>query len=337
MPICTSCTHPTPFLYSVYNTANNLRLEQCPACHEFADPYVEHDTLTLLLDLILLKRDVFRHLLFNRGSGVRYLGVQSSRAGFPAPENDKHALERTRQRTRWMHILKLGSVLVVVDAFIRWSHLSVSGPFDPSRVDLTTWNAKAVEGFLRMVIGCIVETVAFHSGVTLASYIVLTSLDWARRKSILLSNGPTSGIRQAFRYSHIPLTLFYTSLTKLFLLFLLTIWRPASSTSPDAVPIAPQYNASNMFTNPVILNAIEILDEDKMDREWIVRNVLGGMAAGFGLRVVLDCPPAATTLIILTGWGVKTAVANVVSGWVGGNVGLSEETVGAMWLAYSIP
>ena len=29
MPICTNCSHPTPYLYTVYNTANNLRLEQC--------------------------------------------------------------------------------------------------------------------------------------------------------------------------------------------------------------------------------------------------------------------------------------------------------------------
>lgn len=27
-----------------------------------------------------------------------------------------------------------------------------------------------------------------------------------------------------------------------------------------------------------------MLDEDKLDREWVVRNVLGGMSAGFGLR-----------------------------------------------------
>jgi hypothetical protein len=27
-----------------------------------------------------------------------------------------------------------------------------------------------------------------------------------------------------------------------------------------------------------------ILDDDVFDREWVVRNVLGGMAAGFGLR-----------------------------------------------------
>lgn len=30
--------------------------------------------------------------------------------------------------------------------------------------------------------------------------------------------------------------------------------------------------------------ALEILDEDKVDREWVARNVLGGMATGFGLR-----------------------------------------------------
>lgn len=26
------------------------------------------------------------------------------------------------------------------------------------------------------------------------------------------------------------------------------------------------------------------MDDDKLDREWIVRNILGGMSAGFGLR-----------------------------------------------------
>lgn len=31
-----------------------------------------------------------------------------------------------------------------------------SGPFDPSQLDLTTWNTKAVVGFLRIVLGCVV-------------------------------------------------------------------------------------------------------------------------------------------------------------------------------------
>ncbi|KAL6298390.1 Arv1-domain-containing protein [Sparassis latifolia] len=315
MPICTSCTHPTPYLYTVYQSAYNLRLEQCTACHAFADPYVEHDTLTLLLDLILLKRDVYRHLLFNRGLGAR----------------------KTR---RWL-IVKLGLALISVDAFIRWTHLSASNPFvgrgpDGSEVDLANWNRTAVEGFLRIFVGCLVETVAFHVGIVIGCFTVLNSLHWARTLKLLRfrTNPQMSGIRQEFRYSHVPLTLLYSSLTKLLLLFLLSIWRPtASSPANHAQALHPN---AKTFTHPVVVRALEILDEDKLDREWVVRNVLGGMSAGFGLRVVLDCPPVFTTLIILGGWVVKTAMANLVKEWVGAGLG-GDETAGEMWLAYSIP
>lgn len=52
--------------------------------------------------------------------------------------------------------------------------------------------------------------------------------------------------------------------------------------------MAPHANASAppplALTHPLVVRALELLDEDKLDREWVVRNVLGGMAAGFGLR-----------------------------------------------------
>jgi hypothetical protein len=84
------------------------------------------------------------------------------------------------------------------------------------------------------------------------------------------------------RYSLIPLTIFYSSLTKLFLLFLLSIWRP----NPNETPERPHPHSWNgtLYNNVIISNALRILDEDKLDREWVARNVLGGMAAGFGLR-----------------------------------------------------
>lgn len=48
-------------------------------------------------------------------------------------------------------------------------------------------------------------------------------------------------------------------------------------------------------------------------------------------------------MIILAGWGVKTMLAHLVSGWVGAGIGLGSAGEGAervaeeMWLAYSIP
>lgn len=153
MPICTTCTHQLPYLYTVYESAHNLRLEQCvgrtlqwiyrnsrtwtsqPNCLNFADPYVEHDSLILLLDLILLKRGVFRHILFNRGFDPR----QASKSG---NENvRKNAREETRVskilsqreavseralsrsinstdlwKDRWKMILRLGLLLIFIDA-----------------------------------------------------------------------------------------------------------------------------------------------------------------------------------------------------------------------------
>lgn len=92
------------------------------------------------------------------------------------------------------------------------------------------------------------------------------------------------------------MTIFYSSLNKFFLLFLLTIWRPnTDSAGPKSnQPLAPQYNASELFTNPLVVRALTMLDDDQLDREWIVRNVLGGMATGFGLR--------GTYMIIVHAW-----------------------------------
>ena len=150
------------------------------------------------------------------------------------------------------------------------------------------------------------------------------------------------------RLSHVPLTLLYSSLTKLFLLLLLSVWTP--TTEAQLFPNQRTGNDS-IYDSWIVQSALHLLDEDKLDREWVVRNVLGGMSAGFGLRgssellcslyfpgtltsspVVLDIHPFFTALIVLFGWVVKTAVANFVHPWV--NAG---EKIGEAFLAYSIP
>jgi hypothetical protein len=92
-------------------------------------------------------------------------------------------------------------------------------------------------------------------------------------------------------YAQIPLTLLYSSLPKLFLLLLLSLWR-ASSSDPPASGTAP----SGLTAAELISRALEhadarplaaVLDDGVLDRAWVVRNVLGGMAAGFGLRGAL--------------------------------------------------
>lgn len=192
-------------------------------------------------------------------------------------------------------------------------------------MELSPWTREPIEALLRTLIGCFagpfyfasptvsiklwcwIETIAFHTGIILACHIVLNLVGWARSWNGAVSPSPISGIRQEFRFvnilhihnrpssttlyfvlarlSLIPLTLFYSSLTKLFLLFLLAIWRPVSAPIPTTQSDSQSTQwTGTIFNHLYISSAFEILDDDKIDREWVVRNVLGGMAAGFGLR-----------------------------------------------------
>src|SRR6267154_3350945 len=151
-----------------------------------------------------------------------------------------------------------------------------------------------------------------------------------------------------FRYSHISLCLFYSSLLKFLLLVVLSIW--GQQVPRDTPP--PAY----VYKMPLESPLWQLLDDDVLDRTWLVRNLLGGMSAGFGLRgasssyhglcegrgflanseilkiVVLDCHPVFTSLIILSGCVVKTVIVSLVRELVGPGPGKAVEET---WLAYS--
>jgi Arv1-like family len=86
---CVECSHPVASLYTIYSK-DNVRLTQCVApphhppltaqdkCKKFADKYIEHDFVVLFIDIILIKPQVYRHLLYNRlGTADDRLNVRS--------------------------------------------------------------------------------------------------------------------------------------------------------------------------------------------------------------------------------------------------------------------
>lgn len=98
--ICIECSYPVSSLYTAYSSADDrqlgrgVRLTQCPRCKRFADKYVEHDFVVLFIDLVLIKPQVYRHLLFNR------LGTK----------NDQ--LDPS--------VLRLGVLLLLFDVYLTW-------------------------------------------------------------------------------------------------------------------------------------------------------------------------------------------------------------------------
>lgn len=84
---CVECSHPVSSLFTIYSK-DNVRLTQCvhsslcpfnkqDKCKKFADKYIEHDFIVLFIDIILIKPQVYRHLLYNR------LGTADDRLNVP--------------------------------------------------------------------------------------------------------------------------------------------------------------------------------------------------------------------------------------------------------------
>ncbi|KAI9726580.1 MAG: sterol homeostasis protein [Chrysothrix sp. TS-e1954] len=111
MPICIECRFPVHQLYTSYSKADDrslgkgVRLTQCPRCRRFADKYVEHDLVVLFIDLVLIKPQVYRHVLFNR------LGT----------EDDKFDPS----------IIRLGVLCLLFDVYLTWARIEKAYPRHP--------------------------------------------------------------------------------------------------------------------------------------------------------------------------------------------------------------
>ena len=114
----------------------------------------------------------------------------------------------------------------------------------------------------------------------------------------------------------ISLTLFYTTLLPLALQLVLSIWY-----TQDPVDSASHSNGIpglivTLLPRDMALSIDNTVGEiasiwERTDRIWAGTKLLGGMSAGFGLRVILPTRPWETTAIVLAGWGAASFVGRM--------------------------
>ena len=118
----------------------------------------------------------------------------------------------------------------------------------------------------------------------------------------------------------ISLTLLYTTLLPLALQLVLSIWytHDASnrSTYSYAVPtfinsLLPRHLANSI--DGMITEMLHVWG--RTDRIWAGTKLLGGMSAGFGLRVILPTRPWETTAIVLAGWGAASLAGRIMESY----------------------
>lgn len=135
----------------------------------------------------------------------------------------------------------------------------------------------------------------------------------------------------------IPLTLLYTSVIPSLLQLVLSIWsNPPLSTSESLS--APGSSASSLLLTdllaalpasiaqhipPSIVHTVKDTEAalrsawGETDKMWAGTRLLGGMSAGFGLRVVLPTRPWETTGIVLTGWAAAHYAGRLAGEYLG--------------------
>lgn len=70
--ICIECCETVDSLYTVYS-ATNIRLTVCSKCKRFADKYIEYENVLIFIDLLLLRPQAYRHMLYNQLDIVKSL------------------------------------------------------------------------------------------------------------------------------------------------------------------------------------------------------------------------------------------------------------------------
>ncbi|VUC33797.1 unnamed protein product [Clonostachys rosea] len=195
MPICIECRHPVRTLWTSYSGADdkssghNIRLTVCRKCGSFCDKYVEHDFVVLFIDLVLIKPQVYRHLLHN-------------------------TLMRDGDRFD-PSIIRLGVLLLLFDVYLTWARMErqsipESSPGGSNLGRLA--QQPIVLQYLFFLILCALSTAAFHISIRFLTSSVLSPLNF------------TGILRRYGRPNSVSTALLVSSSTKLFPI-LMVIWQ----------------------------------------------------------------------------------------------------------------
>lgn len=153
--ICIECTYQVDSLYTRYSPTN-IRSTACPNCNKFADKYIEHDGVIIVIDLLLLKPQAYRHMVFN---------VLSS-------TNDDEDLLHEKTKRMWL-------LITLFDVYMTWARAEKSYPFNP--VNNYILSLPVLSQYLIFLIYCIADTATVH--ITLR-YLAKWLVDWNRPNAL---------------------------------------------------------------------------------------------------------------------------------------------------------
>lgn len=248
---------------------------------------------------------MFLHLLFNRGSPPLDAGAGAP-PGSAASSSGPTAPPRP-YRARVRHDLAvLGVATLAADVGVRVLPLLQSS---------LGFNA-TLKAVVFTVIAAALELLAQHAATLALAIAILYARGWYPSTQ----SSPRDGRQRSFVPELVPLVLLYTTLFPLLLQLALSIWYAPPASIHEAllptgssVSVLPERVVAAL--PPALADSIKAAEDGVMaawsgaNRVWAGTRLLGGMSAGFGLRVLLPTRPLETTSIVIFGWVAALLVA----------------------------
>ncbi|CEO99622.1 hypothetical protein PBRA_007355 [Plasmodiophora brassicae] len=229
--ICVECGHDVSDVYKEFSRGS-FRLTRCDRCRKTADKYVEFELMLVIIDLILQKAQVYRHLLFNQ-----------------LPTVEPTLLHRT--------ILKLVPGILFFDVYLHWHrlrlHYSVRRPalvvFDVAPFDRYAslfWIATA-HLFVYIVVIVVATRLLYGKGM-------------ARRVPAVARPTPASDCDAGVDYGQLVRSIVISSFGKL-LVVLMMIWESNAYYGPivNLFVLTSNVTALRVFLKTTLLKSVCII------------------------------------------------------------------------------
>ncbi|KGR10125.1 hypothetical protein MG5_02913, partial [Candida albicans P57072] len=112
--ICIECGYSNiDCLYSKYKS-DYIKLSVCPECNKIADKYIEYDSVILFLDILLLKRQAYKHLAYNLTEMEMEIG---SSTNFHINDNTNFKFFHTYRK-----LMKLIFMILSFEVYLTWAN-----------------------------------------------------------------------------------------------------------------------------------------------------------------------------------------------------------------------
>lgn len=235
--VCVECGAAVALLVRDYGKGN-VRLVICGACNEVADKYVEYENVLLFLEVMLLKPQVYRHILYNLPAPMESVRVYSMWIRLPCAVRPTVVLLNacSRPLTRALcvlsqrTILKMFAILVMLDMNVK-AYLVDRKEGVVFRSESMYQDTDAISGFrisqfsLHLVLLALLENVVYFASVLGLMYADPFGRGW---RHVLLDDAgtPSSGRNVGVRVDMVTKfvgTLCISSFGKMFAL-LTVIW-----------------------------------------------------------------------------------------------------------------